>query len=97
MQKNLASNYVPPERGIAVQTRTPKSTQIMLVGVGGGVVWLVLRFSSDGDGRMPGGKNQTPKKSHAHAKFPSLENFQKKLNDITQQNLQIVLPKKKPT
>ena len=44
---------------------------------------------------MPGGKNQTPKKSHAHAKFPSLENFQKKLNDITQQNLQIVLTKKK--
>ena len=65
----------------------------MLVGVGG----LVLRISSDGDGRMPGGKNQTPKKSHAHAKFPSLENFQKKLNDITQQNLQIVLTKKKPT
>ena len=64
----------------------------MLVGVGG----LVLRISSDGDGRMPGGggKNQTPKKSHAHAKFPSLENFQKKLNDITQQNLQIVLTKK---
>ena len=91
------SNYLPPERGIAVQTRTPKSTQKMLVGVWGGGGGLVLRISSDGDGRMPGGKNQTPKKSHAHAKFPSLENFQKKLNDITQQNLQIVLTKKKPT
>ena len=43
-------------------------------GVGGGGLGL-LRISSDGDGRMPGGKNQTPKKSHA--KFPSLENFQK--------------------
>ena len=42
-------------------------------GEGGGLG--LLRISSDGDGRMPGGKNQTPKKSHA--KFPSLENFQK--------------------
>ena len=34
MQKNLASNYLPPERGIDVQTQTSKSTQMVLVGVG---------------------------------------------------------------